>query len=515
MPAARHRLGDARAGAAIATAGDPRSALCDLHALAMQDRIFLGDRFVNPDYEARRKGLFVLAINCGRAASTCFCTSMGTGPAVSSGFDLALTELPGHFVLEVGTELGGRVAAAAPWVPCSTREIAEAQAVPRKAEIEMEERRRPMSGQPHGRYLDTNGVHDLLLNNLDHDHWDEVADRCLACGNCTMVCPTCFCCSVQEVADLTGSHVRRERFWDTCFNARPLVHEQRDGAQAHPGPLPPVAHAQAGQLDRPVRQLRLRRLRPVHHLVSGRDRPDRGSRRHPRRRPTVTAIAPMPSEPSVNPWLPKAVTIGDIQPEVPGIVTYQLDFADDLAAAAFSFRPGQFNMVYLPGIGEVPISISSDPTGAGPLLHTIRAAGSVTSALGRKQVGETLGLRGPFGSSWPTGNCKAQDIVIACGGVGLAPLRPAIYDIVRNRGLRPRLPAVRGPYAGRPALRPRVRNLAQCRHRDVHHGRSRRRPLAGKHRRPARAGPAAPSSPASTTRKTPSSPTASAVWVFN
>ena len=195
----------------------PRS--CDLHALAMQDRIFLGDRFVNPDYEARRKGLFVLAINCGRAASTCFCTSMGTGPAVSSGFDLALTELPGHFVLEVGTELGGRVAAAAPWVPCSTREIAEAQAVPRKAEIEMEERRRPMSGQPHGRYLDTSGLHDLLLNNLDHDHWDEVADRCLACGNCTMVCPTCFCCSVQEVADLTGSHVRRERFWDTCFNA--------------------------------------------------------------------------------------------------------------------------------------------------------------------------------------------------------------------------------------------------------------------------------------------------------
>src|SRR5271165_4945803 len=173
----------------------PRS--CDLHALAMQDRIFLGDRFVNPDYEARRRGLFVLAINCGRAASTCFCTSMGTGPAVSSGFDLALTELPGHFILEVGSELGGRVATAAPWVPCSTHEVAEAQAVPRKAEIEMEERRRPMPGQPHGRYLDTSGLHDLLLHNLDHDHWDEVAERCLACGNCTMVCPTCFCRSEE------------------------------------------------------------------------------------------------------------------------------------------------------------------------------------------------------------------------------------------------------------------------------------------------------------------------------
>ena len=195
----------------------PRS--CDLHALAMQDRIFLADRFINPDYEARRKDLFVLAINCGRAVSTCFCTSMGTGPAVSSGFDLALTELPGHFILEVGSDLGGRVATAAPWVPCSTHEVAEAQAVPRKAEIEMEERRRPMPGQPHGRYLDTSGLHDLLLHNLDHDHWDEVAERCLACGNCTMVCPTCFCCVVQEVTDLSGDHVRRERCWDTCFSA--------------------------------------------------------------------------------------------------------------------------------------------------------------------------------------------------------------------------------------------------------------------------------------------------------
>ncbi|MBV8486902.1 MAG: FAD/NAD(P)-binding protein [Planctomycetaceae bacterium] len=147
----------------------------------------------------------------------------------------------------------------------------------------------------------------------------------------------------------------------------------------------------------------------------------------------MTAIAPTLSKPSANPWLPKVVKIGGIQPEVPGIVTYQLNLANEHAGPAFSFRPGQFNMVYLPGIGEVPISISSDPTSGGPLLHTIRAAGSVTSALARKQVGDTLGLRGPFGSSWPTNSCKGHDVVIACGGVGLAPLRPAIYEIIRNR----------------------------------------------------------------------------------
>ena len=128
---------------------------CDLHALAMQDRIFLDDQFVNPVYQARREGLFVVAVHCEHAAPTCFCTSMGTGPAVTSGFDLTLTELPDHFVLEVGSERGGSVATAAPWTPCSIREVTEAQQVPRRAEREMEQRRRPPPGEPAGRFLDT------------------------------------------------------------------------------------------------------------------------------------------------------------------------------------------------------------------------------------------------------------------------------------------------------------------------------------------------------------------------
>src|SRR5262249_19776954 len=114
---------------------------CDLHALAAQDRIFLGDRYINPDYEARRENLFIGAVNCGRAAATCFCTSMHTGPAVSSGFDLCLTELPGHFLVQVGTERGGDVIAVAPWRPCSTREVIDDQQVPRRAEQQMEQRR--------------------------------------------------------------------------------------------------------------------------------------------------------------------------------------------------------------------------------------------------------------------------------------------------------------------------------------------------------------------------------------
>ena len=121
---------------------------CDLHALAAQDRIFLGDRFVNPSYQARRQNLFIVAVNCGRAVATCFCTSMGTGPAVSSGFDLCLTEMPEHFLVEVGTDQGGDVIAVAPWRPCSTREVIDAQQVPRRAEQQMDQRRHAAQASP-------------------------------------------------------------------------------------------------------------------------------------------------------------------------------------------------------------------------------------------------------------------------------------------------------------------------------------------------------------------------------
>jgi NAD(P)H-flavin reductase len=130
--------------------------------------------------------------------------------------------------------------------------------------------------------------------------------------------------------------------------------------------------------------------------------------------------------------MPYPVTIEDIRLEVPGIATYRMGFVDSAQARSYRFRPGQFNMVYLPGIGESAISLSSDP-GDTVVLHTIRIAGNVTRALARKQVGDQVAVRGPYGSSWPMEACRGHDVVIACGGVGLAPLRPAIYHIIAHR----------------------------------------------------------------------------------
>jgi NAD(P)H-flavin reductase len=142
---------------------------------------------------------------------------------------------------------------------------------------------------------------------------------------------------------------------------------------------------------------------------------------------TALTLAPVTS-----PWQPYPVTIAEIQQEVPGIATYKLGFVDSQRAQGYRFSAGQFNMLYVPGIGESAISLSSDP-GDSVLLHTIRIAGNVTRALARKRVGDQIALRGPFGSSWPMEACKGRDIVIACGGVGLAPLRPALYHIIAHR----------------------------------------------------------------------------------
>ena len=139
------------------------------------------------------------------------------------------------------------------------------------------------------------------------------------------------------------------------------------------------------------------------------------------------------SSAAANPWLPMGARIAKISDEVPSISTYELQLDDSPDAAAYRFLPGQFNMLYMPGFGEAAISISSDPDSQSTLAHTVRVAGNVTQALSRMQVGQQILLRGPFGTSWPVDQLRGCDVIIACGGVGLAPLRPVIYHVINHR----------------------------------------------------------------------------------
>jgi NAD(P)H-flavin reductase len=148
----------------------------------------------------------------------------------------------------------------------------------------------------------------------------------------------------------------------------------------------------------------------------------------------MSTSAVLPASSSFDAWAAHPARILGIRPEVSEVTTYELEIEDAGFRGRFAFRPGQFNMLYLPGIGEAAISISSDPNRTSSLLHTVRAVGNVTRALARLKVGDQVLLRGPFGSHWPleTGR-KNQDLVIAAGGLGLAPLRPVIYEIARHR----------------------------------------------------------------------------------
>jgi len=183
---------------------------CDLHAMAVQDRVFLQGRHVDPVYQARREQAFILAVNCGgRGCGTGFCVSMGTGPRATFGFDLALTEvLPGgkhYFLVEVGTDRGAGVLQAVPHRAAAAAEITAAASVVAAMAANM------------GRELDTQGIKELFYRSYEHPRWDEVAARCLNCGNCTWVCPTCFCHTIEDVTDLTGEVAERWRRQDVCF----------------------------------------------------------------------------------------------------------------------------------------------------------------------------------------------------------------------------------------------------------------------------------------------------------
>jgi sulfhydrogenase subunit beta (sulfur reductase) len=189
---------------------------CDLHALAIHDTVLAKRAASDTAYVSRRANTFIIAVTCSDPAGTCFCVSMGTGPVPDKGFDLSLTELMNHdghrFLVAPGSDRGEKILD-----ELTTR--AEGDEVLNAARTDRDQAREvgAAAAQRMGRSLDTDGLRDLLYANAEHPQWEDVASRCLACTNCTLVCPTCFCTSVEDVSDLSGTETERWRVWDSCF----------------------------------------------------------------------------------------------------------------------------------------------------------------------------------------------------------------------------------------------------------------------------------------------------------
>jgi sulfhydrogenase subunit beta (sulfur reductase) len=196
---------------------------CELAAIAVQDRVLRDGPYPDPAYVRAREQAFFVGVNCGSPAATCFCTSMGTGPAVEAGHDLAVTELLDtarhELLIEVGTERGAEVLAevqaAVEWRSATDADLDAAAGVITATVVQMKRKMNPEVAR------------DSLIANLEHPRWADVASRCLSCTNCTLVCPTCFCSAVEDVNSLDGEHAERVQRWDSCFT---LGHSSLHGA---------------------------------------------------------------------------------------------------------------------------------------------------------------------------------------------------------------------------------------------------------------------------------------------
>ncbi len=241
---------------------------CELHAMAVQDRVFINraGQFTDPYYAKARERVFLIAVECEHPAGTCFCVSMGTGPEVRTeqippltsrpkdakdkaeddsarialplaqtpaaapaapACDLVMTELEHDFVVRATTSAGASI----------LERLRLGAALP--AQLHEGQQRVALAAQAMGRKLDVTDVQNMLQRNQEHPRWDDVAGRCLACTNCTLVCPTCFCSDVRDVSDLTQETAERVRHWGSCFNP--------DFAQVHGGNFRPSIRARYRQ----------------------------------------------------------------------------------------------------------------------------------------------------------------------------------------------------------------------------------------------------------------------------
>ena len=177
---------------------------CDLAALELLDRHFLQRAEADPWYGRRRQALLLIGVDCSHPADTCFCVSSGDGPALASGFDLGLSEIEAGFLVSPGSTVGRGLAAALELEAADPAQLGEANAALTEAAA-VQTRALP------GRHL-----RKALFGQLDHGRWQEVAERCLACGNCTAVCPTCFCFTERSETDSNGAE--QQRLWGSCFS---------------------------------------------------------------------------------------------------------------------------------------------------------------------------------------------------------------------------------------------------------------------------------------------------------
>lgn len=419
---------------------------CDVAAMAIQNRVLTGGPYRDAHYARRQRSTFVVGVQCQEAGALCFCDSMGTGPRIGDGADLVLTELDDCFLLDARTDEARDLVDGLDTEPATQAHLDAIEAGLANAVANM------------GRSLDTEELPERLMRNLDHPRWKDVADRCLACGNCTSVCPTCFCTTATEGSNLDGSETERTRIWDSCFTEK---HGALHGSTVRPDIGSRYRQWLTHKFATWTSQFDSSGCTGCGRCIAwcpvGIDVTEEVA--------AVTLGAATPPEPTSSPLsgtglsgtalggllhayqeplhaqdetlIPAVGTVAWMTRESADVWTLGIEYPEFAG-----FQHGQFNMLSLPGIGECAISISGFD---GRFVeHTIRAVGATTAALTRLEQGQQLGVRGPYGQGWPVALGKGRPVVVIAGGIGIAPLRSAIRNMLDHSGDYPLLSLLYG-----------------------------------------------------------------------
>jgi sulfite reductase subunit B len=388
---------------------------CDLAGIDCLNQA-MGSDPQDVNYAAKRDNILLVAIECTEYCDKyASCAVMGNH-TTDAPHDVMFTEMNGGFAVQANSEAGEALLQES-----GLGLLTEAQG---EDQTKLDNLRSQKDAAFTPEIDATLGdLRNLLVESFDSKVWDDIGDRCLSCGNCTNVCPTCYCFDVKDELDLTLTAGVRNRVWDSCQNEEFALVAGGENFRKQRG---------ARQRHRYMKKLNFALSRYDRFFCTGCGRCTRTCMADISLKDTLNALASEHRASKLAKMSPYQVMVGTIL-RTRKMTDLEMYYEIELEDCELEYEPGQFVMISLPGIGEAPISISSSPHKKGAFELVIRKAGVLTTALHQLQPGATVGIRGPYGRGFPVKDLEGKDVVLIGGGCGNIPLHSLIDSCMHER----------------------------------------------------------------------------------